>query len=132
MVTKIAKASTVHRKRLQAPTIATMDLSMGSGAIGFSNDGITGVSVDFAMLYYRQSEEKSAKAPLAHKVRIVRGNPNLGKMFRYAGSVAALNPWRCALRRRRSRRAWTAVLMLHVLWCRKFIAKASGMCNKGD
>jgi hypothetical protein len=67
MVTKIAKASTVHRKRLQAPTIATIDLAMGPGATGFSNNGIAGVSVDFAMLCYRQSEEKSAKAPLAHK-----------------------------------------------------------------
>jgi hypothetical protein len=66
MVTKSAKASTVHRKRLQAPTIATTDLAMGSGAIGFSNEGIIGVFVDFAMLCYRQSEEKSAKAPLTH------------------------------------------------------------------
>src|ERR1700730_11210057 len=73
MVTKIAKASTVHRKRLQAPTIATMDLAMGSGAMGFSNEGIAGVSVDFAMLCYRQSEEKSAKPPLTHKVGVVRG-----------------------------------------------------------
>jgi hypothetical protein len=66
MVTRIAKASTVHRKRLQAATIATIDLAMGSGAMGFSNDGIAGVSVDFAMLCYRQSEEKSAKPPLTH------------------------------------------------------------------
>jgi hypothetical protein len=55
MVTKVAKASTIHRKRLQTPTIATMDLAMGSGAIGFSNDGLAGVSVDFSMLCYRQS-----------------------------------------------------------------------------
>jgi len=92
MVTKIAKASTVHRERLQAPTIATIDLAMGSGAIGFSMDVFAGVSVDFAMLCYRQSEEKSAKAPLTHKVRVFQGNPNLGKMFRYAGTVAALDP----------------------------------------
>src|ERR1700726_2703294 len=82
MVTKIAKASTVHRKRLQAPTIATMDLAMGSGAMGFSNDGVAGVSVDFAMLCYRQSEEKSAKPPLTHKLGVVWRNPNLGKMFK--------------------------------------------------
>ena len=67
MVTKIAKASTVHRKRLQVPTIAMTDLAMGSGAIGLSMDVIAGVSVDFAMLCYRQSEEKSAKAPLTQK-----------------------------------------------------------------
>ena len=72
MVTKIAKASTVHRKRLQAPTIATMDLAMGSGAMGFSNDGIAGVSVDFAMLCYRQSEEKSVKAPSTQKQGLFR------------------------------------------------------------
>ncbi|MDQ6869090.1 MAG: hypothetical protein M3178_12085 [Pseudomonadota bacterium] len=53
-----------------------MDLAMGSGAIGFSNDGI--VSLDFAMLCCRQSEEKSAKAPLTHKVGTVQANPNLG------------------------------------------------------
>jgi hypothetical protein len=58
MVTKIATASTVHRKRLQAPTIATIDLAMGSGAIGLSMDVVAGVSVDFAMLCYRQSEEE--------------------------------------------------------------------------
>jgi hypothetical protein len=72
---------------------------MGSGTIGLSTDVIAGVSVDFAMLCYRQSEEKSAKAPLTHKVRGGRANPNLGKMFRHAGSAAALNPWRCPLRR---------------------------------
>ncbi|MGH6867366.1 MAG: hypothetical protein ACREDA_00525 [Methylocella sp.] len=65
-----------------------MDRAMGSAAIGFSNDGIAGVSVDSAMLCYRQSEEKSAKAPLAHKAGVVRGNPILGKMFQYAGSAA--------------------------------------------
>ncbi|MGH6838254.1 MAG: hypothetical protein ACREDT_05560 [Methylocella sp.] len=70
MVTKIAKASTVHGKRLQAPTIATTDLAMGSGAIGFSDDGTAGVSVGFAMLCHRQSEEKSAKAPLAQNMAL--------------------------------------------------------------
>jgi hypothetical protein len=105
---------------------------MGSGAIGFSNDGIAEVSVDFAMLCYRQSEEKSAKAPLTHKVRGVRGNPILGKMSRCAGSAVALNPQRCPLRRGRSPRLYCRSLDLHVLWCRKFIAKGSGMCNKGD
>jgi hypothetical protein len=73
MVTKIAKASTVHLKRLQAPTIATIDLAMGSRAIGFSMDVIAGVSVDFAMLCYRQSEEKSAKARFNTKVRFLGG-----------------------------------------------------------
>ena len=67
MVTKIAKASTVHRKRLQAPTITTMDLAMGSGAIGCKNDVAPGVFVDFAMLCYRQSEKKPAGAPLIQK-----------------------------------------------------------------
>jgi hypothetical protein len=62
MVTKIAKASTVRRKRLQAPTIATIDLAMGSGTIGLSMDVIAGVSVDFAMLCYRQSEEKVSQS----------------------------------------------------------------------
>jgi hypothetical protein len=50
-----------------------MDLAMGSGAIGFSNGGIAGVSVNFAMLCYRQSEEKSAKAPLTQKQGLFRG-----------------------------------------------------------
>jgi hypothetical protein len=75
MVTMLAKASTVHRKRLQAPTIATMDLAIGSGAIGLSTDEIAGVSVDFSMLCYRQSEEKSAKAPLIRQVGVIPGNP---------------------------------------------------------
>ena len=67
MVTKIAKASTIHGKRLQAATIATTNLAMGSEAIGFENDVVFGVFVDVAMLCYRQSEKKPAKAPLTQK-----------------------------------------------------------------
>jgi hypothetical protein len=35
--------------------------------------------VDFAMLCYRQSEEKSAKPPLTHKVKGCPGEPKPGK-----------------------------------------------------
>ena len=64
MATKIAKASTIQGKRLHAATMATMVLAMGSGAIGFTNDFDAGVSGDFAMLCYRQSEKKPVKDPL--------------------------------------------------------------------
>jgi hypothetical protein len=82
MVTMLAKASTVHRKRLQAPTIATMDLAIGSGAIGLSTDEIAGVSVDFSMLCYRQSEEKSAKAPLIRQVGVFPETQSPSETFR--------------------------------------------------
>src|SRR5580704_4443204 len=67
MATKIAKTSTIHGKRLQAVTIATTNLAMGTEAIGFENGVVFGVFVDVAMLYYRQSEKKPAKAPLTQK-----------------------------------------------------------------
>src|SRR5271169_3841891 len=66
MVTKDAKASTVQGKRLQAETIATTVLAIGSEAIDFTNDFVAGSFVVFAMLCYRQSERKPAKAPLGH------------------------------------------------------------------
>src|SRR6202040_4470673 len=120
MVTRIAKASTVHRKRLQAATIATIDLAMGSGAMGFSNDGIAGVSVDSAMLCYRQSEEKSAKAPLTHKVRGVRGNRNLGKNVPVWRKCRAAEPLALpAPSRTKPPRLDRRSLTLHVLWYRK-------------
>ena len=55
MATKIAKASTIQGKRLQADTIATTDLAIGSGAIGFENVGL-GVFVNVAMLCYSMVE----------------------------------------------------------------------------
>ena len=64
MVTKVAKASTVQGKRLQAETIATTDLAIGSEAIDFTNDFVTGGFVLVAMLCYRQSERKPTKASL--------------------------------------------------------------------
>jgi hypothetical protein len=89
-----------------------MDLAMGSGAMGFSNDGIAAVSVDFAMLCYRQSEEKSAKPPLTHKVGVARRNPILGKMFRYSGSRGA-EPMLAAPVRTMPPRSDFRSLMLH-------------------
>jgi hypothetical protein len=65
--TKIAKESTIHGKRLQAATIATTNLAMGTGAIGFKNGVVFGVFVDVTMLCYRQSEKKPANAPLTQK-----------------------------------------------------------------
>src|ERR1700730_12493579 len=67
MATKIAKTSTIHGKRLQAVTIATTNLAMGTEAIGFENGVVFGVFVDVAMLCYRQSEKKPAKVPLTQK-----------------------------------------------------------------
>jgi hypothetical protein len=37
---------------------------MGSGAVDFTNNFVTGVFVDVAMLCDRQSEKKPVKAPL--------------------------------------------------------------------
>ena len=51
MATKIAKASTIHGKRLQAATIKATNLAIGSGAIGFENVGL-GVFLNVAMLCY--------------------------------------------------------------------------------
>jgi hypothetical protein len=75
MVTKIAKASTIHRKRLQTATIATMDFAMRSEAIGFTND--EEVFVCFAMLCYLGyllapvacHRDKMAVEPLARQPR---------------------------------------------------------------
>ena len=78
MATKIAKTSTIHGKRLQAVTIATTNLAMGTEAIGFENGVVFGVFVDVAMLCYRQSEKKPAKAPLTQK---------------YGCVVAPMPPW---------------------------------------
>jgi hypothetical protein len=67
MATKIAKTSTIHGKRLQAVTIATTNLAMGTEAIGFENGVVFGVFVDVAMRCSHQSEKKPAKAPLTQK-----------------------------------------------------------------
>src|SRR5262245_14709928 len=98
MVTKSASASTVHRKRLQVPTIATIDLAMRSGAVGLSNDVVTEVSVDFSMLCYRQFGREVSQSSVNTGVRVALGNPNLEKGFQCAGNAVALNPWRCPLR----------------------------------
>ncbi|MGH6850409.1 MAG: hypothetical protein ACREDD_08215 [Methylocella sp.] len=94
----VAKESTVHRKRLQAPTIATMDLAMGSRAIGFSNAGSAGVSVDFAMLCYRQSEKQPAKVPLTQKHGCaVNPKTRENRSGAYSLSMVAFNPWLAVL-----------------------------------
>ena len=51
---------------------------MGTEAIGFENGVVFGVFVDVAMLCYRQSEKKPAKAPLTQK---------------YGCVVAPMPPW---------------------------------------
>ena len=69
------QASTIHRKRLQTATIATMDFAMRPEAIGFTND--EEVFVCFAMLCYlfagpsgvSHHRDKMAVEPLARQPR---------------------------------------------------------------
>ena len=93
MVTKIAKTSTIHGKRLQAARIATTNLAMGTEAIGFENGVVFGVFVDVAMRCYRQSEKKPAEAPLTQKYGC-GVEPKSGKKCfgTYSLSAVALDP----------------------------------------
>jgi len=89
MVTKVAKASTVQGKRLQAETIATTDLAIGSEAIGFTNDSVSGVFVNVAILCCRQSEKKASQG--STKIRLWDGNQNGKKRSgTYSRSAAQL------------------------------------------
>ena len=89
----IAKASTIHGKRIQAATIAATNLAMGWGAIDFTNDFVSGVFVDVAMRCYRRYEKKPAKAPLTQKYGCGVGPKSGKKCFgTYSLSAVALDP----------------------------------------
>ena len=90
MATKIAKTSTIRGKRLQAVTIATTNLAMGTEAIGFENGVVFGVFVDVAMLYYRQSEKKPAKAPLTQKCGCGVAPTKATLIYRRTGNLRAV------------------------------------------
>ena len=88
MVAKSVKASTIHGKRLQAATIATMDLARGSGAIGFTNDVVPEV---FGYCHARLSPMEKAK-PQAGRACLFWHTMSAGLAAWYPLSISCTSP----------------------------------------
>jgi hypothetical protein len=88
MVAKSVKASTIHGKRLQAATIATMDLARGSGAIGFTNDVVPEV---FGYCHARLSQMEKTK-PQAGRACLFWHTMSAGLAAWYPLSISCTSP----------------------------------------